>query len=347
MKVATFLNEKRGKPRRGRLLFLLAAFFALTTIVAPGPPQIRTARAEGRLTAEPIALNPEDPDLRRIGALLFRRGWALRSDVPRFGGISAMHVENGAVTAISDTGDVLLFDLPGTARPSSVRIVALPVPYGSPERKRNRDSESLVLAGNALWVGYERNNLVARYRRSDWRLDGYRQPAPMRRWSRNSGSEAMVRLPDGRFVVFAEGGSRGPTSHVALSDGDPSVATTRWVEGSYRRPPGYRATDAAVLPDGRLLILNRRVSWLAGISTKLVIAEAPAWRAGATIEGREIATLEAPLAVDNMEALSVVVEGGRTIVRIASDDNFMRIQRTLLLEFELSERPARGESPRR
>lgn len=346
MKLASFLNGITEARRRRRLLFLLFAFFALTTIVAPEPSQPRAARVEGRLTAEPIALNPDNPRMRRVGALLFRRGWALRSDIPRFGGISAMHVANGAVTAVSDTGDLLLFDLPGAGSPR-VRIVALPVPYGSPERKRNRDSESLVLAGNALWVGYERNNLVARYRRTDWGLDGYRQPAPMRRWSRNSGSEAMVRLPDGRFVVFAEGGSGQPTSRVALSDGDPAVAATRWVEGAYRRPPGYRATDAAVLPDGRLLILNRRVSWLAGLSAKLVIAEAPAWRAGATIEGREIATLEAPLAVDNMEALSVAVEGGRTIVRIASDDNFMRIQRTLLLEFELSEGAARSESPRR
>lgn len=332
---------------RGRLLLLLIAFFALTTIVAPAPPEPRTARIEGRLWAEPVALNSQNPEQRRVGALLFRRGWVLRSDAPRFGGISAMHIEHGAVTAISDTGDVLLFDLPRAAGRDRVQIVALPVPYGSPERKRNRDTESLVLAGTALWVGFERNNLVARYRRSDWRLDGYRQPAPMRRWSRNSGSEAMVRLADGRFIVFAEGGSGQPTSRVALSDGDPAVAATRWVEGSYRRPPGYRATDAALLPDGRLLILNRRVSWLAGISTKLVIAEAPPWRAGATIEGREIATLEAPLAVDNMEALSVAVEGGRVIVRIASDDNFMRIQRTLLLEFELSERAARSESPRR
>jgi hypothetical protein len=37
--------------------------------------------------------------------------------------------------------------------------------------------------------------------------------------------------------------------------------------------------------------------------------------------------------VFDVTALSVVREGGRTIVRIASDDNFMGAQRTLLLEF--------------
>jgi hypothetical protein len=43
-----------------------------------------------------------------------------------------------------------------------------------------------------------------------------------------------------------------------------------------------------------------------------------------------------------MEALSVMREQGRTIVRLASDDNFLRIQRTLLLEFALLERAARN-----
>jgi hypothetical protein len=35
--------------------------------------------------------------------------------------------------------------------------------------------------------------------------------------------------------------------------------------------------------------------------------------------------------------LSVTREGGRTIVRLASDDNFMPILRTVLLEFAFDE----------
>ena len=49
-----------------------------------------------------------------------------------------------------------------------------------------------------------------------------------------------------------------------------------------------------------------------------------------------MATLESPLNVDNMEALAITIENGRTIVWIASDDDFMSIvRRTLLLKFEL------------
>jgi hypothetical protein len=36
-----------------------------------------------------------------------------------------------------------------------------------------------------------------------------------------------------------------------------------------------------------------------------------------------------------MEALSVTVENGRTIVWMASDDNFGPLQKTLLLKFAL------------
>ena len=45
--------------------------------------------------------------------------------------------------------------------------------------------------------------------------------------------------------------------------------------------------------------------------------------------------LRAPAAIDNMEALSVTRERGRTILWIASDDNFSPLQRTLLLKFAL------------
>jgi hypothetical protein len=332
--VATFLNERRGPLKAWRLLGLLAGFFALTTFIAPGPPQERDATAEGRLFVARVALNPDDPVQRRIGGLIFRRGWALTSDQPRFGGISAMHVEDGQVTAISDSGDVLRFPLPGAGRPR-VQVIALPLGHASPIRKRDRDSEALVVHGDEAWVAFERHNLVARHRRSDWRLESFARPEAMRRWGRNSGPETLVRLADGRFLAIEEGGG-DDYSRVALFDGDPAVAGTNALTGRYRRVPGYRATDAAQLPDGRLLILNRRAG-LGRFPAVLTIAEMPDWREGATIEGRELARLARPLTTDNMEALSVAREGRRTIVRIASDDNFMGFQRTLLLEFELAE----------
>ena len=55
------------------------------------------------------------------------------------------------------------------------------------------------------------------------------------------------------------------------------------------------------------------------------------------LEGRELAHFQPPVTTDNYEALSVAEEDGRPIVWIASDDNFMGFQRTLLLKFALAE----------
>jgi hypothetical protein len=74
------------------------------------------------------------------------------------------------------------------------------------------------------------------------------------------------------------------------------------------------------------------------MAASLAIVDLATLRRGATLQARPIAELRSPLPVDNMEALSVTREAGRIIVRMASDDNHIMLQRTLLLEFELDER---------
>ena len=334
MKLGRFLSEFPDR-RVGRILFLLAAFVLLATIVPSGPPQPIRGPARATLTATPIPLAEEAPDLRRVGRLTFLRGWALSSDDPRFGAVSAMHVEDGRVIALSDAGTLFGFPLPRAAGAQPLRLVPLPsVPGAS---KRSRDTESLVVRGSDLWIGFEWLNAIRRFG-GDGRERSAARPAAMRRWRKNSGAEAMVRLPDGRFLVFAEGRDNDdPFSPVLLFEGDPSRPGTRAWALRYRRPPGFRVTDAAVLPDGRLLVLHRRFRFREGFSASLAVADASGLRPGATLAGREIARLGPPLSVENLEALSVTREAGRTMVRVASDDNFMPFLRTVLLEFAFAE----------
>jgi hypothetical protein len=163
-------------------------------------------------------------------------------------------------------------------------------------------------------------------------------PPSMRTWRANTGAEALVRLKSGRFLVFSEGrsGTERPTQAVLFA-GDPAMAGMEAVRLRYAPPAGFRATDAAELADGRLLILNRRFSVLDGFSAKIVLADASGLAEGAVLKGEEIAHLEPPLTVDNMEGISIGREGGRTIVWLASDDNFIAFQRSLLLKFALAE----------
>jgi hypothetical protein len=46
-----------------------------------------------------------------------------------------------------------------------------------------------------------------------------------------------------------------------------------------------------------------------------------------------------------MEGLAVTQEGGRTIVWLASDDNLLPLQRTLLLKFEWAEKAVARHTP--
>jgi hypothetical protein len=331
-------SEQMWRSRPRRAAFALLAFLMLATLVPRPPDPPPPGPALARVDVVRVPLDPGDPSRRRVGALEYLDGWAFTGDTPRFGAISAMHVADGQVIALNDAGTLLRFAVPPGAGRQTVQMIPLPGGPGPATRKSNRDTESLQLDDASLRVGFEHHNMIWRYRRSDLRAVSAARPALMRRWRINAGAEAMARLADGRFIVFAEGASDGRgTSEAVLFEGDPADPATRSAPVRYVRVPGYRITDAALLPDGRLVLLNRRYALFEGISAVVTAADVRGLRAGGTIEGREIAALRQPLTVDNMEALSVTVEGGRTILWIASDDNFFPLQRTLLLKFALVE----------
>ena len=113
---------------------------------------------------------------------------------------------------------------------------------------------------------------------------------------------------------------------------------TAYTSAAEGLPAGYDPTDMTELSDGRLLILNRRLNLSFALFTaKLVIVDRTAIREGATVEGREVATLAPPFLHDNFEALAATQEQGATIVWIASDDNREWFEQSLLLKFRLNE----------
>ncbi|HEY0011461.1 MAG TPA: esterase-like activity of phytase family protein [Allosphingosinicella sp.] len=334
------LKRRKGPDRRARIATLLASAFLLATFAWPDetPPSPRPA--DTVMHAEPVPLDRADPGRRRLGALVFLEGWRLRSDDVRLGGISAMHVEDGQVLALSDAGSLFRFPVPRAAGTLPLNIGRVAGGPGTGRRKSDRDGESMVVAGADLWVAWEGRNAIWRYRRSDWAPVAASVPKAMERWPSMRGPEGMTRLADGRFLVFGEGRTAADgTTPLLLFEGDPAVPGTRIVPLRYRPPAGYSPTDAGLLPDGRILVLNRRFRWLSGFAAILSVAELPSRsRAGSVLEPRELAAFSGSITSDNLEALSVTREGSRTIVWIASDDNYTPIlQWTLLLKFALAE----------
>jgi hypothetical protein len=316
-----------------RILFLLGALFLLATFAPPSLQRRDPPPAVSLIHFAPVALDGERPGSTRLGRLTFLGGWALTSNDARFGGISALHVEAGEALALSDAGWRIRFPLPGRRSPVRAEILMIEKGPGPDGEKENRDVESLAIAGDDLWIAYEQANSIWRYRRRDFAPRASARPPAMAEWNSNRGAEAMARLADGRFLVFDEGS--GGDSQALLFAGDPAVAGTASRRLRYRPPAGYRVTDAALLPDGRLALLHRRVGLFEGFTAKLTIAAPPAAAQGDLLSGEEAASFAEPVTRDNFEALSVTREGGRTILWIASDDNYNALQRTLLMKFAL------------
>ncbi|HYJ30690.1 MAG TPA: esterase-like activity of phytase family protein [Allosphingosinicella sp.] len=324
--------------RHKRALAALGAGLVLGTFAWPveRPPQRRPALVS--MAAERVLLDEGDPSRSRLGGLKLLDLWVLSSRDVRFGGISAMHVEGGQVLAFSDSGSVFRFPVPRRAGALPLRIERLARGPGDGSRKSDRDVESIAALGAQAWLLFEGHNQVWRYRRPDLAVEASAAPAALRElpWSR--GPEAMARLPDGRFLVFSEGPvADDGTTPLILFAGDPALAATRTERLRYRPPAGYRPTEAALLPDGRILVLNRNFDLWRGWEAILSIATRSPVRAGAVVEARTLAAFTGRVTRDNLEAMTVTREGRRTIVWIASDDNFLPIQRTLLMKFALTE----------
>lgn len=273
---------------------------------------------------------------RRIGVLEPVGALALSSYAPAFGGFSAMAVRYGRALLLSDGGNLLQFTIRG-GRLRDVRSSYLLDGPGSGWEKQDRDSESMTfdpVTGQA-WVGFERANAIWRYGPGFARGEASRKPRGMANWRTNSGAESLVRLRDGRFVVIAERAQRRGARQGLIFSGDPVAQATRVSQFRYRPPKGYDPSDAASLPNGDLLILNRRWRFPLTFSASLTLIPAKAIRAGAVVAGREIAVLPSSLVSENCEGLAVTRERGRTMVWIVTDNDTMTVRRTLLMKFRL------------
>jgi hypothetical protein len=290
------------------------------------------------IALRPLPLDSSNPERRRVGALTFLGAWELGSDNELFGGLSALvALDDGRFVGISDAGAMVGFGLKNDRKVDRPFIAALPGAYGPNVDFRDRDSEGLAYdpQSGRIWVSYEGRHAIRRFPPSLARVDGLLRIPGTENWYMNRGVEAMARLRDGRFMLLAEDG--GDSDHPAfLYSGDPVEPGSTRLDFRYRPPEGYKATDITPLPDGHLLVLNRRIALPNGFSAKLGILDPAAISRGKIASAKTIATLAAPLLVDNLEGVTTTQENGRTIVWLISDNNFNIFQRTLLMKFALN-----------
>jgi hypothetical protein len=329
----------KGAAMRRPFIFLLPVL--LGQCVDGSMPAIMTPAVNQRISIEssPVTLDASRPERRRIGPLTLIGGWQLTSTTRSFGGFSALDIDGNRVTALGDGGTIVRFRLGRFGNASDASLTRVPEGCGRVTRKYDNDTESLTHDGarRHWWVGFEWRNAICRIN-SDFSVgEAVAAPPSMAKWRRKQGPESMVRLDDGRFLVMAEGSADdGDIRPVVLFDRDPTDPSAIATRLGYRSPPGYKPTDAAQLPDGRIIVLNRRFDLWSLFTSRLVLLDRPAPAPSGVLQGRVIATFESPVIADNFEGLSITQENGRPVLWMISDDNFIRWQRTLLLKFAVN-----------
>ena len=323
---------------------VLAALAAVALAMPAGAEPLR-------LRATPVPLDPDDAARDRVGPLRWLGGLELAAADRRFGGLSGLLIDadGAALTAVSDQGGWLRARLryapdgwlDGVGPATLGRLLG---PDGEAlTDKHSADAESLAaLPDGSLAVAFERRHRVWLYPPGDGPLDslldsplaGRPRPLPappgIDAAPGNSGMEAVAALDDGALLAVLEGGKTADRSAAYL------WRSGAWSRLSYAHPVGFRPTGATRLPDGDLLILERRFDILDGVAIRLARVAARDIRPGAALEGREVARLRWPLTLDNMEGIAARRDAvGRTLLYLISDDNFSAAQRTLLLLFEL------------
>jgi hypothetical protein len=215
-------------------------------------------------------------------------------------------------------------------------------PDGRPLAKRGwYDTEALGGDGGTLYVGIERVHQIVRFDYGKSGLMARGQPiaipSAIKTLPSNKGIEGLVFVPPGRplagtLIAFSERGldAAGNIKGFLLGGRSPGAFTVK-------RSDDYDISDAALVPGGDLLILERRFSWAKGVAIRIRRVALASVRPEAVLDGPVLLEADMGFEVDNMEGLAVHRgPAGDIVLTLVSDDNFSPLQRTLLLQFRLA-----------
>jgi hypothetical protein len=272
----------------------------------------------------------------------------LESSHRDFGGVSGLRVaaDGARFLAVTDKGYWLRARIVyrGKAPIAITDAEMAPIlgPDGKPLKSRGwYDTEALAEDGGAVYVGIERVNQVVRF---DIAKDGLRA-----RGRPIAVPPGMKLLPHNRSIECLEVAPKsGPLAGTLISISERGLDIAGNLMGfliggsggvfSLKRTGDFDVSDCAATPDGKLLVLERRFSWVGGLAMRIRSVPFAMIKPGALVDGPELIFADMGSQVDNMEGLSIHREAsGAVVLTLISDDNFSPLQRTLLLQFTLVE----------
>lgn len=259
-----------------------------------------------------------------------------RHDAEWFGGFSGLELASDGIGfhAITDRGHLVEGTL--QRRGDQMTGVTLTAERALSDEQGNelawphKDSEGLALDPRAgLYVSFESDTRVLRY---DEETVAAQRPDDTRAWRAlhsKQGLEALAIDAEGTLFTLPEGIPLGATE---------ALIYRRAVDGEWTQPftlpvdQHYRPVGADFGPDGRFYLLEREFRWF-GFRNRIRVMTFTDTGA----ENIEL-LLETPhRAYGNLEGLAVWVDtDGRTRLTMISDDNFLPVMRTEIVEYVLT-----------
>ncbi len=285
----------------------------------------------------------------RFGALEFNGGLELSSDDRNFGSVSALRFldAGGRILSVSDNGFWITGSIEHDAdmHPSGFEDVAITEMADSAgaiiREKYNSDAEGLALDGNLVSVSFEREHRISTgvldYSTMRFPYKNEPLPVPAKELRSNRGFETLAKSPadtslDGARVAISEKSldRLGNILGGVMEGADKGMFTVS-------RDSAYDISDGDFLPNGDLLILERRFSMAEGIGMRIRQIKGAEIKPGAVLNGAVLMEADLGYQIDNMEALDVWQrQDGTTMISLMSDDNHSILQRTMYLEFKLA-----------
>lgn len=282
----------------------------------------------------------------RFGEFEFLGGLELSSPSSYLGAMSAIRLgaDRNSFLGVMDTGFWYAGRL---ARDESGRLFGVEDFTVSPildrsgngsDEKWKFDAEGLAVRGDEILVSFERNHRVDIYPADS---PGNATPVgslpvqiPMHEFRGNRGLETVAVAPQSSQLA---GAVVAVTEKSLNAQGDVFAAIlTGPSRGVFfiKRDPPFDVTDGAFLPNGDLLLLERRFSIAQGVGMRIRRFDGSRIAPGNLIDGETVLEAGFGYQIDNIEGLDVSTgEDGQIYVTLVSDDNHSILQRNLLLEF--------------
>lgn len=341
-----------GRKRQAVGLFCAALVTASLVVAADKKPKLKRAAPKAiEVTARQIPhFDKTAPNKKRFGQLVWRGGLELSSPSKHFGGWSGLALDKSgrSVLAISDAGTwlrgKLIYDKGRLTGLSATEMAPLKALNGKRlSRLRDRDAEAMSLLrgsvdnGIAL-IAFEQNDRIGVFPLSKKGVGTPKRylklPKAISKNRRRDGVEALAVLRGGNrkgaILAFLEGHVTKDKRHRGwlLSRGKSKKI---WLQDK----GGFSITDLASLPDGSMLLLERRFRWSEGVKMRLRYLAAKTIKPGAVLVGDVLLEADMKQQIDNMEGLAVHQNAnGETIITLLSDNNFNAFfQRTVMLQF--------------